>query len=460
MCKLLKHLSITIFVICSGCQKDTFLDKKPNTNIVVPKSLDDMVQLLDNQTVMLYNTPASGILSSDDYYYPSLDAWNAANSNTERYFYNWDKLLFKGEKNLDEWNAPYKAVFYSNVVLDAWNDLSDQDKSSEKGRFVKAWALFERSFNFYNLALAFAPLYDKGTAQSDLGIPLRLSSDINEILPRSNVQQTYDLIISDISNALPLFSNSISAKTPNRPSTAAVYALLARIYLSMREYDKARLYADSTLLKHNTLLDYNTVDKTASIPFTDYNQELIFTAITNLTYFTVVMRFGNAMIDSGLIKMYSDTDLRKTFFFRADKGAYFMNKGYNGSGYYPFTGVAVDEVYLIKAECLARSGNLKPALDMINTLLKKRYATGTFTAYSSGNRDSVLNIILTERRKELVWRGLRWTDIRRLNKEGANITLKRVLNNLIYTLAPNDPKYVMPIPDDEIALSHIQQNVR
>ena len=44
--------------------------------------------------------------------------------------------------------------------------------------------------------------------------------------------------------------------------------------------------------------------------------------------------------------------------------------------------------------------------------------------------------------------------------EGANITLKRDLDGTIYTLPPNDPRYVMPIPQDEINLSHIEQNAR
>tara|TARA_R110002033_G_scaffold36621_1_gene75228 strand:+ start:3737 stop:3916 length:180 start_codon:yes stop_codon:yes gene_type:complete len=59
-----------------------------------------------------------------------------------------------------------------------------------------------------------------------------------------------------------------------------------------------------------------------------------------------------------------------------------------------------------------------------------------------------------------VWRGLRWQDIRRLNKEGAGITLTRTLKGENYTLPPNDPRYIFPIPDDEIALSGIKQNVR
>jgi hypothetical protein len=38
--------------------------------------------------------------------------------------------------------------------------------------------------------------------------------------------------------------------------------------------------------------------------------------------------------------------------------------------------------------------------------------------------------------------------------------LKRTVNGTEYSLAPNDARYVMPIPDDEITRSGIIQNQR
>jgi len=107
-----------------------------------------------------------------------------------------------------------------------------------------------------------------------------------------------------------------------------------------------------------------------------------------------------------------------------------------------------------------RKNRVSDGMAMLNTLLKTRYKANNFTPLSAENQTDALNKVLMERRKELVWRSLRWTDLKRLNKEGANIILRREINGDIYTLAPNDPKYVFPIPDDEIALSGIQQNIR
>jgi len=71
-----------------------------------------------------------------------------------------------------------------------------------------------------------------------------------------------------------------------------------------------------------------------------------------------------------------------------------------------------------------------------------------------------LDTILVERRKELAFRGLRWSDLRRLNKEGWGIMLNRNLNGVPYTLPPNSELYTLPIPPDVIQLSGIMQNPR
>jgi len=68
---------------------------------------------------------------------------------------------------------------------------------------------------------------------------------------------------------------------------------------------------------------------------------------------------------------------------------------------------------------------------------------------------------LKERRKELLFRGLRWTDLRRLNLDPRfAVTLARNVSGQIYSLPPEDPRYAWPIPDDEIQASGIPQNPR
>lgn len=57
-------------------------------------------------------------------------------------------------------------------------------------------------------------------------------------------------------------------------------------------------------------------------------------------------------------------------------------------------------------------------------------------------------------------RGLRWMDLKRLNKDSANIILTRQVNGQTYTLQPNDLRYALPLPEDIIQITGMQQNPR
>jgi len=70
--------------------------------------------------------------------------------------------------------------------------------------------------------------------------------------------------------------------------------------------------------------------------------------------------------------------------------------------------------------------------------------------------------ILAERRKELVMRGTRWSDLRRLNKEARfQKTIQRTsADGQVYVLQPNSNLYTWQIPQRDIILSSIEQNPR
>jgi hypothetical protein len=100
------------------------------------------------------------------------------------------------------------------------------------------------------------------------------------------------------------------------------------------------------------------------------------------------------------------------------------------------------------------------ALNDLNAVLAKRWKAGTFSPLTTNDRQEALTWILEERRKELVFRDLRWMDIKRLNKEGAGIVLKRIISNTDFILPPNDLRYAMAIPEDIISITGMPQNPR
>lgn len=447
----MKILSLTlILATLAMCSCKKYLELKPNKKLLTDPTLEQVQGLLDHNDRMNRNAPNAGELSADDYYLTT-EAYNAQTSQTNKAAYLWEEeIVFDGFPNL--WTYAHDPIYYANVALEFVENIPKNNLNAVAHDNVKGCALLFRSKCFLENVLTWAKAYDRSTAASDLGIPLRLNSDFNEPSVRASVQTVYDKIISDLEQAVRLLP--VTPEHVMRPSRPAAYALLSRTYLAMREYDKAGKYADSCLQLKNTLIDYNTLSASASFPLSMFNSEVIMHYMQGST--TQLSR----TIDSNLYRSYAASDLRKTIFLVSNgDGSYGFKGSYTGSGFL-FSGPATDEMYFTRAECYARAGNTTAALSDLNTLLVKRYKSGTFVPVTALNSQDALNKILVERRKELLLRGLRWMDIKRLNKDGANITIRRVINSKVYELPPNDPRYALPLPGYILSITGMPQNPR
>lgn len=451
-----------LLIICAillvGCQKKKFLDEKPSTNIIVPTTLADFRKLLDNDVVMRL-TPNLGEVSADDYYIP-VDYWHTLQPK-EKNGYTWAADIYEGQEKIEDWNVPYNQVFYANVVLDGLEKLPMTAENEREWRTIKGTALFVRSYAFNNIAQLFAPVYDASTASTDLGIPLRLHSEIETKSVRSTVKQTYDQIVTDLYSACRLLPDSLEFLNRNRPSKPTAFAMLSRVFLTMRDYGQAGAYADSCLRYYNKLIDYDTVARAAFLPFSPLNRETLYQSrLLTATQLFKGAATPDCVVDSFLYRSYHVNDLRREVIFEMNSDGLPITKGNYTGTIYGFTGLATDEIFLIRAECYGRAGKTAAALQDLNTLLKCRWRKNTFVPFTAATADEALQLILKERRKELLFRGLRWSDIRRLNKEGAQIKLTRRLNEQPIELPAGDKRFVLPIPPDVIRLTGMPQNPR
>jgi hypothetical protein len=455
----MKHSYIRIFIASvlltglTSCNK--YLDKKPVISQVTISNISDAQAVLDKYDFINQNG-ASLLEGLADNYYHTTATFNALDVNMQS-IYLWDK----NANDYGSWSNTYsKPVYYANVVLDALQALSVPAADKSSFDRVCGSALFIRAFAFYGLAQLYCRPYS-ATAQTDPGIVLRLSSDINIPSTRSTVQQTYDQVIADLKKAADLLPENSGYAT--RPNKISAYGALARVYLSMGAYVNAGKYADLYLTKQSTLMDYNTINVSASPVFPLFNPEYIYYSRPYL--FTAATSLLGAKIDSVLYKSYAANDLRKSLFFSTNAdGSIAFRGSYEGqAGVFasvPVDGICTDEMYLVRSECYARAGNKNAALDDLNALLIKRWKTNLFMGVTATDAADALTKILAERRKELLFRSVRWTDIRRLNLEGANITLQRLINGVVYTLPPNDLRYVELIPVEVLNLAPLPQNPR
>lgn len=452
------YLVLILFSL-SGCKK--FLDEKSDKKLLVATTLPQLQSLLDDYTYVNSSYCAAGEISADNYYLTNED-YNSLSTDYDKRMYIWAKDdLFDLGTTGNEWDNTYKVIYRSNAVLEQLDKIDRSAVNQSTWANIRGQALLIRGAKLLDASYIWAMAYDPSSAATDMGLPIRLNTDFNQRSVRATLQQTYARIISDLKSAVSLLP--ASQITIYRPSKTAAYGLLARAYLFMSDYKNAGLYADSCLQLSDKLIDYSSLSPSAAYPIANSNIELLY---YNSQTFSYTLYTSTPKIDSALYRSYDVNDLRREVFFSNNSDGTRSFKGNYSGSYSLFCGVATDEMYLIRAESFARAGRIADAMNDLNNLLvnrwKKDKATGKtlYVSQTATGKKDALDRIFSERRKELLMRGLRWPDIKRLNKEGANISITRNVRGTVFTLAPNDLRFALPIPEDVIAQSSIPQNPR
>ncbi|REC62285.1 hypothetical protein DRF65_11265 [Chryseobacterium pennae] len=448
---IIMSLIIFTLIFLASCSKE-WLEEKQDIKLIVPTTLNDM-DLLMNSGMFSYDQRGSMEASCDDFEV-TLAQYNSLFSDFNRKLLTWTVDEFPklgGGDYGEEWDYAYKQIQNCNVTLKGLSKITRTESNTGQYDRIKGTALYHRSRAFFNLTMTFCKYYDANTADKDLGIPLKLDEDINEPIFRSNLKQTYQQIIADLSAAAILLpKNAISGL---HITNAGAFALLARTYLYMDNYQKALESTRNSLAVKSTLDDYNNFNPEDSRPLFLKSKEIhIETKLSN-PYGT---SSTSASIPDQLYNQYAENDLRKTLYFQIQDDKVIW-RGHLVSN--NLAGTAIDEVLLIAAECEARIGDKDQAMEILNKLLATRFKTNTFIPLTASTKVEALDIILKERRKELLKRGLRFQDLKRLNKDPRYAkTLMRTVGDKTYTLPPKDRRYIFPIPQYIINYSGIEQN--
>lgn len=152
------------------------------------------------------------------------------------YTYNYHNIT-TGYRTNDVWSSGYKAIVGCNKVI----ELATEGESAESDQLIGE-NYYLRAYTYFQLVNVFGRPYIQGT--SNLGVSLKLTSDINDIPDRNTVGEVYDQVVADLLKAESLMSIS---KTNAYATKEAAQALLSRVYLYMGLNDKAIAYADKVI---------------------------------------------------------------------------------------------------------------------------------------------------------------------------------------------------------------------
>ena len=413
---------IGLLFICIGCNK--FLEEKSDKKLAIPNNLEDLQALMDDVVYVGGQTASESEVSTDDYYVTTVDL--ASLPESEQALYHWSPDLPDDDQDGQGWQNGYREVYYCNLVLEGLSELSPEERNSIRGTDIMGQALIKRAAAMLAMAEIWTLGYSSENIRSPYGLPIRQNTNFNEKSKRSTLGETYNFIEADLLKSIDFLP--LKSISKYRPTKAAAYGYLARLSLFKNDYEKAVNYSDSSIIFYGgKLLDYATLDVTKRypIPLPEDNSEVVF--VRGLTS-AFILDQSVAKISSALLESYLENDYRLSLFYSENTdGSKRFRGSYRGSSSH-FSGIAIDEMYLIKMEGLLRTGKLELAKKVTREFVKNRYDLSDKSVYSNLNTmttNQLLDFILIERRKELLMRGLRWSDIKRLNKIDRNLNLER-----------------------------------
>lgn len=433
----------------TGC--NDYLDIKPKGE-KIPTTVSDYETLLNYESVQKVSDTYPAYLT-DDVFLPDVAEGTATpglNSVDQsiRNLYFFKKEVFGDAQDDGFWFASYNRIYYYNTVID---NIMNADGSDEQQKLsIRAEALISRALEYLYLVNGYAKHYDVRTADTDPGVPLILDEDISKKdLVRASVKDVYAQIQSDLQAALP---NLPAQPKGNafRASKAAGYGILAKMYLYMGNYAEALKAANAVLEMNNSLLDlkkYAVVKAQSSIGRTNVPQDIDNPENIYIKFAPYVYGLSSKVFGSDeLISLFSEDDMRLQVYFTKNFRNIPTDKYVRAPYLRANLAVSSPEIYLIAAECEAREGSIERAIALINKLRDNRIKNNTDIVAT--DRNDALQKVLEERRRELAMSGMvRYIDLKRLNQESQFAkTVTHVTGEGTFSLEPNSPLYVLPIP--------------
>ncbi|RQO68422.1 RagB/SusD family nutrient uptake outer membrane protein [Pedobacter sp. KBW01] len=380
-----------------------------------------------------------------------------------------DVVHFTFDETENRVNLISSSTFYNQAYkyINRWNtiiSLVDASKGENNLKeLAKAEAKVYRAFDHFLLVNTYAKAFDPATAATDGGICIMDKYDLEAQPAKSSVKEVYDFIQKDIDEALPYLQDKPA--DPYHPSLAFGWAFKAKIHLFKREYAQAREAALKSLSYNDQIFDLVAYTKQGGpnvvpVPAANNPEVLSYMYMTGVTE----MNFAyTCIISPELRNLFGSNDARFNLFFNttstslldAGSGTAYFSIGYT-KFFYPTVGMKTTEVYLVLAEAYARENKLTEAIATLNKIREKRIISGTVTLTVPVTVKEAMNLIIEERRKELLFGFNRFFDLKRFNLEAdyaKTVTrLFPIVNKTVpqqtYTLKPNSRLYIIPFAQD------------
>lgn len=369
------------------------------------------------------------------------------------------------------WSGMYRLINSANQIIKFAPPVVERDPSFSKEELdqILSEALFLRALSYFYLVRTFneVPLVTEPY----------VSDEQNYYPAKSSEQELMASVISDLELALNGAETDFGSveKNKGRVTEYAIHALLADAYLWMDDYNKAIQHCDfiinsgkyALLSEDNWFQNFYPGNSNSSIFEIQFLRRWgalsgiyeTFSYRKNKEY-TVNPRITEIFVPGdvrGLNATYKITNMEvwKHIGLNADDERGDLLNDNN------FIVYRLADIMLLKAEALIQLQQFDEALDIINYLSERR---GTGEILAEPVLNTMEDILLDERARELLGEGKYWFDLIRIGKRDNYRRKDKVISSLILNAAADaipalsvkfqDPNsWYMPIRKDELQIN-------
>ncbi len=505
MNKIFYILCTVAALIISGCDEE-FLDKKPSEKLSkeqIQIAAESDPNLLKGSIAGLYstmyNTGTGGTdLNHDDFGQKGYDIYGDMLSSDMvlgALNYGWYSGIagytatkdFTVNATYQPWRYYYRVIFGANTVIDALGG-TDAEQTEADQRHIMGQAKAMRAYAYFYLAHFFATDYGDGTQKI---LPIYLNTEVPNT-PKSTAAEVYDLIISDLTQAID-YLGDFNRVSKDQIDAWVAKGLLAYAYAArgttqdlqqvvtitediinnggfrmVNEDEVVAKFDPTTKALLNPQSGFNNVANPSWMWGVDLtlanNLDLVsWWGQVDLFTYSYAWAGDPKVIDDNLYDAIRDDDLRKQQFVDVDDDGLLwpINKffaqhrsleldGDEIGGQRQITAdylyMRVEEMYLLNAEAHAKLGQDADALSRLKELLDLRIADYSYVDALSGQ--ALQDEIYLQTRIELWGEGKSYLAMKR-NK--ASVT--RGPNHLFFageTFSYDDDELTFPIPQAEV----------
>lgn len=444
MNRIYKNISASVLLIVLitafwGCKK-SFLEVEPKGKLIA-QTVADYDLLLNNLELLNIGTnaqiPMGDELAAVEPYFLS------SSLRTQRLF-RWEDVIYQPTEDAAEMLVPMTNLYLYNKVIEEIDNA--KEGTAQQKASLKAEARAGRAWTYFMLINYYGKPYNNATSATDPGFPIITKADVTETkFVRASVKEVYDFLLNDLMTAIPDLPAQTSSRV--RMSRAAAEGLLGKVYVFMGRYNDALVQLNAAIghaaaggLKI-ALYDYNVTfgpggaflpvtTRSASFPTVPNNQEILYgKQASSLWQYSA----NELVLSPEAAALYSTSDVRLRLYNKNayNGAAYPSGLLRRGAASNAQIGVILADLYLLMAECKARTGDLGGAKADVELVRSKRMtaadvAVPTATAAQPA---LLLQFVLNERIREYAVQGYRWFDMRRLSVDPlfANLTFKHTL---------------------------------